>query len=147
MQFTINKENPPKYSFDGGHFWPLKGLLGLKVIDFKINDAHDNFQIVTDGETFDFYCYGDCCSTSWIENVTGLDSLIGGTVLEISCSDSEDVTRTDDEHEYKDIYTIKTEKGRFDIEFRNSSNGYYGGAIESGLDDDCGELKSLKADF
>lgn len=145
MQFTVNKDSQPEFRFDGGDF---NSLIGVKVADFKINTAHDNFQIVSkSGAAFGFHCDADCCSESWIEHVTGIGSLLGGTIFEITRAESVSVPATRQESEYIDVYTIKTEKGRFDIEFRNSSNGYYGGAIESGIKCNPDFLSSLKEDF
>jgi hypothetical protein len=59
--------------------------------------------------------------------------MIGGTVQEIIVRFEEDApedgkTRQDFDSLYG--YGVVTDKGEGDIEFRNSSNGYYGGWLE-----------------
>jgi hypothetical protein len=75
--------------------------------------------------------YGDCCSYTWIEQVDGAEQLIGKVVS------VEDVPMPND-IKGKDMYDvieqyglkITTDKGYGLIEYRNSSNGYYGGNLE-----------------
>ena len=76
---------------------------------------------------------GDCCSNSWIETV----DVQPGTVLSVESIDIDEVfpginrpyNRGDDE--YLQYYGVKiiTTGGHGGLEFRNSSNGYYGGDI------------------
>lgn len=74
---------------------------------------------------------GDCCSESWIEHITLPDDLNGAIITEII----EEPTQSYEErppYEYIQIYQIKfrTNKGEtIALEFRNSSNGYYGGDL------------------
>lgn len=80
---------------------------------------------------------GDCCSFSWINNLTGVANLLGEEIIEILEKPEESLTANapskspgeeDDVIQYYG-YTFKTAKGSFDLEFRNSSNGYYGGSL------------------
>jgi hypothetical protein len=67
-----------------------------------------------------------CCSHTWIENIQ-LPAL-GLPAKVISVDDSYFESQEDGELK---IYgcTIKTDKGEIVIEYRNESNGYYGGSL------------------
>ena len=101
---------------------------------------------------------GDCCSTSWIESVIEESSIVGHTILSwedlelndqpangktcVRCGASHEITRDEnyakDEPDYDLSFhdslsfyglALNTEAGRCVIDFRNDSNGYYGGSI------------------
>lgn len=86
---------------------------------------------------------GACCSTSWIEHCEELPS-DDEIISKLECVDigpnynfkTDKYGRTIDEkgstHECLAhyFYRITTNKGSYDIEMRNSSNGYYGGWLE-----------------
>lgn len=97
---------------------------------------------------------GDCCSHSWFEHVEGLECLIGHKIIGAVERAMPEAQRDHPEHDCLQFYgwTLETARGRFDIEMRNSSNGYYGGSValssESALDTydharEIGELKTL----
>jgi hypothetical protein len=71
----------------------------------------------------------DCCSETWIENIETPENLIG------TVSAVEDVEMPDlgeQEGHYVMAYygcKIHTEKGSCLIDYRNDSNGYYGGSL------------------
>lgn len=73
---------------------------------------------------------GDCCSRTWIENVDGAEQLIG-TVSAIENIPPQARTQRDD-GEVIQFYgcRITTDKGFATIDYRNESNGYYGGSLE-----------------
>ena len=79
---------------------------------------------------------GDCCSQSWIENVENPAALIGTPVLAVESLDLPDA-RTDNDDDVVAFYGLKiqTTKGDCVIDFRNSSNGYYGGNLAWSGDD------------
>jgi hypothetical protein len=95
------------------------------------------FQLVG-GERAAFYTDGDCCSESWIESVENVSSLIGGKVVgarEIEMGDVSDTYDADDPPPQESVqaYSVEVDvEGRppFKLEFRNASNGYYGGSLE-----------------
>ena len=76
---------------------------------------------------------GDCCSHSWIEGVE-LPAL-GFPCVVVSMGDLEmpngAPTKTDFYEEEMTYYGYKivTDRGEIVIDYRNSSNGYYGGSI------------------
>lgn len=89
------------------------------------------------GERMRFYTEGDCCSKSWIEHMSNVDSLAGGKVTEATDIEMGDVTDSYEKGEAPDDQVLSygvelTIEGRppFKLEYRNASNGYYGGSIE-----------------
>ncbi len=92
----------------------------------------------TDGEQIIAKCYGDCCSHTWIEHVEGAGDVLGSPVLI-----AEDVPMPEqvyDKEQYECIafygFKIGTEKGEMLIDYRNESNGYYGGNLSWPRKDD-----------
>lgn len=74
---------------------------------------------------------GDCCSSSWIENVElpamGFPAtVIGACDLHMPNSGQEE--DNDDVIRYYG-FKIQTDRGDIVIDYRNSSNGYYGGDL------------------
>jgi hypothetical protein len=82
-----------------------------------------------DGAVALCYTDADCCSSSWIEHVNG-EELFPATVLSV---EGTDVSRDDEhpEHDCLQVYetVFVTDRGRFTVEYRNASNGYYGGSL------------------
>lgn len=80
---------------------------------------------------FVFCADGDCCSTSWFESVTNQENLAGEKIIgmvEKPETEDEGAINGDDDCVKVYGYTLITAKGHIDVEFRNSSNGYYGGS-------------------
>ena len=90
----------------------------------------------TDEGNVGFHAWGDCCSESWFADLTGYDVLIDAQVISADAVEwaeaPPDDDRTRQEHDVIYGYKIKTTKGYADLIFRNSSNGYYGGALDNG---------------
>ena len=112
----------------------MKELIGKKIIRLRISEDQMELAFDTDQGEIAYQTYGDCCSETWFADITGVRSLIGGTV---SASEEVDMDgyNVDDgrcRQDYDQAYgwKITTDKGYADIVFRNSSNGYYGGDIE-----------------
>lgn len=111
----------------------IKDLLIGKTVTAILLERHEQRWIrfcTTEGE-LDFFCEGDCCSESWIGDLIGVDNLLGTPIVEIVEKEMDDYD-TDDgrgRQEYDEAYgfTFTTAKGHFDLVFRCSSNGYYGG--------------------
>lgn len=75
---------------------------------------------------------GDCCSRTWIENVENPEVLVGSPILTVENLDMPQTPR--DEGDYDDVtvcYGLKitTAKGTCTLDYRNESNGYYGGDL------------------
>lgn len=86
---------------------------------------------LADGESVVARADGDCCSSTWIEHVElpalGLPATVS-KVEEIPLPGSVD---NHEEYECLAVYGLKiaTDKGDIVIDYRNSSNGYYGGNL------------------
>ena len=82
---------------------------------------------------------GNCCSSSWIEYLEIPDGVLGSKVIEVeelSMDESDENKKHCDRCKESDclqVYQtlIKTEKGTISLEYRNDSNGYYGGYLVS----------------
>jgi hypothetical protein len=129
----------------------LEKLLGRTVMQVLANPERDEFRFVTDGGDLDYHCFGDCCSESWVNHITDIDTLIGQTVLEIEEIDMYGLLGVEPESTRQEedevlFHRVTTGKGVCVIEFRNSSNGYYGGSFEEGL---CkpNDLQPVTEDF
>lgn len=76
----------------------------------------------------------DCCSKSWVESVEAVE--YGGAIVEVQRPQfgaplltSETSVRDGDVLKIYEL-RFKTTKGDVVVDFRNSSNGYYGAEIE-----------------
>ena len=82
-----------------------------------------------------YYTDGECCSESWIEHIEGTEAIRDATVNAIEERDDW-VDGSDDRDDCVTVYAtaIRTDKGVCVIEYRNASNGYYGGSLEPTMD-------------
>lgn len=90
---------------------------------------------VEDGEPIVAQSDGDCCSDSWIESLDTPDMLIGEVVTAVEDVDMPDLGSSG---EYEVTYygcRITNAKGWCVIDYRNESNGYYGGNLSWPNDD------------
>lgn len=86
-----------------------------------------------DGHTARYAAEGDCCSSSWIEELTVPDSVKGRTLVGVQ-DYTFDNPKDEADNEYEVLQSYKTvfhlDNGEtITIEYRNSSNGYYGGYL------------------
>ena len=137
----------------------MKELIGKKILGVMANPDNDYWRFITDQGDVDYYCFADCCSESWINHVNGLDELVGYTVWNVDDIDFHALLKVEPEatrQEYDDVlfHRVKTEKGTCTFEFRNSSNGYYGGSLDyvepdevQGFNDFTADLAHIKEDF
>lgn len=109
----------------------MKELVGKTILGISVNPIQSILAIETDQGNENYETYGGCCSETWFADITGVNALLGGTV--ISVEDMELPDNPDDRcrQEHDQFYGVKiiTNKGYADIVYRNSSNGYYGGEI------------------
>jgi hypothetical protein len=118
----------------------LDQLVGKTVKALFKNDEGTYLRFVLDDDSEQLYfTEGDCCSKSWVEQIIGLEALIGQKIN--SVKDYHLETKDDPIHDVLNLYkcTLNTSAGRFDIEYRNASNGYYGGSIEFEQPDEHGK--------
>lgn len=109
----------------------FKGLVGRKIKKIR-GDSHKLLFELVDG-LWSVEAEGDCCSSSWFEHMTGVCFALDAVVTEVVPVETADITGEDDKDHHECLqrysYRIETTKGTFDIEMRNSSNGYYGGYL------------------
>lgn len=107
-------------------------LIGKTVVDMKISEDKDALLFITElGEDLVAYTDGDCCSTSWVESIELPALGFPFTVLSVEDLDlNKEAVESD--WEYIQFYGAKvsTTKGDMVIDYRNSSNGWYGGSLE-----------------
>ena len=113
-----------------------KDIIGKTTKTLEMNGAKNalifNFE---DGSYFNIFVEGDCCSSSWIETLTGVHDLIGYEITEADLPVYKQSYKDEDGDYYVISYysvKIKTTQGFFEIEFRNESNGYYGAFLSFG---------------
>lgn len=107
-------------------------LIGKKIVDVKIAEDKLAMLFVCDnGGGLVVRVDADCCSYTWIESVEL--SALGFPFTVIACDDL-DMNKEpleNEEYECLQFYGAKitTDKGDMVIDYRNDSNGYYGGDI------------------
>lgn len=115
-------------------------LVGKHIAGLWINNTQDRLVFVCDdGERLAFTAEGDCCSQSWINDLIGVDAVLGHVVVKAEAVDLDDIANPmaeKDERNHDDSvqvykWTLTTERGQCDIIFRNASNGYYGGWLDA----------------
>lgn len=80
-----------------------------------------------------FEVVGGCCSKSWIEHLEVPRDLSGAVLLSIEEPDGIELEPcSEGPNRYIQVYQTKfhTTKGTISLEYRNSSNGYYGGWLK-----------------
>jgi hypothetical protein len=91
-----------------------------KAIRFVLGDGTD---VVANAD-------GDCCSSTWIEHILMPASGFPAVVLEAHDIEMPDLgTPPNAECIAYYGFEIKTDKGDMTIDYRNESNGYYGGNL------------------
>lgn len=114
-------------------------LLTNRVESLSITDDHTKLALkLKDLDTeIVLEAYGGCCSRSWIEHISGIDALIDSEIYSVEDVYLADVpliglpsTENVDQVTYY-ATKIHTSKGVFQIDYRNDSNGYYGGSLEA----------------
>lgn len=114
----------------------LESLIGKTVRDVSIDAAHQVLKFVLDdGDVQVFHTDGGCCSHSWIEHVSNVSGLRGARVIGVEEVDLEAHWEggEEDKGDFIRTYSAKLkieDRPDFEIEYRNASNGYYGGSIE-----------------
>ena len=109
----------------------METLIGRVVHGLWVADGSTRLIFETDQGDLAFVAEGDCCSTSWFNDIIGVAAFEHALVraAETWTPDPPDNT---DGYECLQVYGVKltTESGYVDILFRNESNGYYGGYLE-----------------
>lgn len=106
-----------------------KFLVEKTLTKVEVTTDKKAIRFTVDGEIVVAKCEGDCCSVTWIEHVSmpagGLPAKI--LAVEELCLGSQ----SPDEYDVIQFYGMKitTDKGELVLDYRNSSNGYYGGNL------------------
>jgi len=103
----------------------LDTLIGVTIV--SVQQVGDDLRLETTSGPILLEAIGDCCSHTWIESVDDPVALCG-TVTAVEELVMPDLG-TPQGSEHRQYYGVKitTECGRAVIDFRNDSNGYYGG--------------------
>lgn len=113
--------------------------IGLTIVDLQREG--DNLVLLTLSNEPDIVLtpYGDCCSTTWIESIDLTEPLLYAVIKKIEDIDMPDGPHVGTiNHPNVDVVSyyglrITTNKGISVIDYRNDSNGYYGGYLELSL--------------
>ncbi len=127
----------------------IAAMTGKEIASVALANNKERLEFrFADGTGRAFTVSGDCCSSSWIEHLEMPPDVVGATLLAVEDGGSVDATDNDTlnpvrppawdgdnnnrEHECLQVYstTFKTTRGDIVLEFRNSSNGYYGGSLD-----------------
>jgi hypothetical protein len=88
----------------------------------------------TGGSVAQYRAVGDCCSHSWIEHLETPNEFEGRRIVAVEDVDVVPQPENDpEEYEYIRVYktVFRLDNGEaITAEYRNSSNGYYGGWLE-----------------
>jgi hypothetical protein len=106
-------------------------LEGKKVVSVEIASDQKALRFfIDDGSDIVARADGDCCSSTWIEHVELPVNGFPATVVSVSDVEMPDLG-TPDGFECVAYYgcKIETDKGTLLIDYRNESNGYYGGNL------------------
>lgn len=118
----------------GGYKDALGQLIGRRIDAIRIDgDEQHYLEFETDCGVIRLSAEGDCCSESWFYHVLGVKALLGHTVTDIHVvKDDAEPPDAFSRQEYDKLYGLnfRTTGGMADVEFRNSSNGYYGGWLD-----------------
>lgn len=115
----------------------FKAMLDRPLARVVLSDDKERVEFhFESGEPQAFGAEGDCCSHSWIEHLeypgAGPESIVGARILDIMESNGPEPTAEDKAAaECLETYatTFRTDRGDIVLEYRNDSNGYYGGYL------------------
>ena len=106
-------------------------LIGRTITAFELtNDRKAMRFTLADGETVVAKCDADCCSETWVEHIILPAQGFPATVLDAGDVDMPDLGDMPG-REVVAYYGFKvtTDKGELVVDYRNGSNGYYGGNL------------------
>ena len=106
-------------------------LVGKKILAVYLAEDKKAIKFDLDGaEPIITRADGDCCSSTWIEYIETPENLLG-TVAAVEDVDMPD-KGSPAEYDVIAYYGCKitTDKGSCLLDYRNESNGYYGGSLD-----------------
>ena len=105
-------------------------LVGKTLLGMKISDDKEAILFITDSGEIPVKCDADCCSHTWVEHielpVLGFPALVI-EAADLDMPDLGDMEGCDVVSYYG--FKITTHKGDIVIDYRNDSNGFYGGNL------------------
>ena len=106
-------------------------ILGKTILSMMIADDKEALLFKCVDGDFKVLVDADCCSSTWVEHVELPALDFPALVISV---DHLDLPGSDDnhpEHDCLQVYGCKitTDKGEIVIDYRNASNGYYGGSL------------------
>ena len=111
-----------------------KALVGKTIKSFTLAEDGDHITFHCDEGDITLGTEGDCCSQTWIESIDTPKNL-KGKVLSAEEIEVPDLGNVDgkrhtgvDQVSYYGLKVV-TSKGHSVIDYRNDSNGYYGGNL------------------
>lgn len=113
----------------------LDRLIGKTVKNLYLGEGAEEILFeCTDGTTYTYNTENDCCNAVWFSDLLGVEFLLYSPIIDIIDKDLDAYYAKDwggYNYDAIDFYgvTFKTYKGYFDLVFRNSHNGYYGGSM------------------
>lgn len=113
-------------------------LIGKNIVDVKVASDNESMLFVTDqGDKFVARVDADCCSHTWIESIEMPALGLPFTIIACDDLDMNKEPLENEDYECLQFYGAKitTDRGDLVIDYRNSSNGYYGGSICWPVDD------------
>lgn len=106
----------------------MNELIDKTIHSIFISDDKQYLKFVTDDGDIVYYAYGDCCSHSWFNDICGFHSLISAKVISVEEIPSSVIHDHGSDLLQSYGYKFVTTGGFASIEFRNESNGWYGGS-------------------
>ena len=114
-------------------------MFGRKIKNFSPEENGDCIVFeFYDGKPLTLVAVGDCCSHTWIESMDNPECLVGGVVNSVENIDMPNLGDVPGKRikeqfvESVEYYGLRitTDKGICVLDYRNDSNGYYGGSLE-----------------
>lgn len=132
----------------------IENLVGHTVKRIFMNENALKFE--TDKGSYVFTVYGDCCSSSYFYDFTGVNNLLNHEIKNVEEIELNTNGKHEKDHDVLQCYGYRftTEDPQFGevssvMSFRNDSNGYYGGSLNSATESESNEevLPEIINDF
>jgi hypothetical protein len=109
-------------------------LVGKTILAMYVAEDKAALRFDVDGveQPIVVHCDAYCCSSTWVENIENPEAAVGSPVLEAIDIDMPEREHPEDKE--RDVvayygFRIRTAKGDCVLDYRNESNGYYGGNL------------------
>lgn len=114
----------------------MKDVFEKTVTALYVNEDQSALYVCTYNTIFEYTLWADCCSETWFADIVGVEALIGQRVTGIDVLELPNPEDDRSRQEYDEAYgyRLRTCKGTCDVVFRNSSNGYYCGHMNVGIE-------------